>query len=178
MMTQIPQRYAKALLSIAKEKEQLYLIKEELGKIKEVIYSSPFIIRAFFSPHIPREEKMAFIDNLFPAISSLSRRFIELLLIKRRETFLPLILDKFNELLLLEENKIDMELFTPLPISDKLIAKIKQKFQSKFNKEIILKIIEEPALIGGIRVRVGNELFDGSVEYQLKFLKERMIKSL
>jgi F-type H+-transporting ATPase subunit delta len=66
--------------------------------------------------------------------------------------------------------------FSAKPLSDERISELTEKLSKKFNKQIEVKVEIDPALIGGIKIRVCGHLIDGTVKKQLDEIKKNMLE--
>jgi len=94
-----------------------------------------------------------------------------LLIDKRRETILPSIFTEFKRLLNEARNMIEADVITALPLDDAEHEALAQKLGVVTGKNVVLKTKIDPTILGGVIVKIGDKLIDGSVARQLKTLQ-------
>lgn len=175
----LDKRYAQALYDVAKTKNQVDKYIADLTAIVKVIDGSADFQRVIKHPEITTKEKKKFFINLFKGkIDEDLLTFLLILIEKDRILFLK---EKLTEL-----KKIDMEqkgtiiahVRTVTPLKDYQRQALVEKLMEKHQKRIELDETIDPDLLGGILIRVGDELVDGSVRSDLEELKISMFSTI
>src|SRR5690606_18604078 len=114
-------RYAKALFSLAKEKEQLVQLKEDMDLISNVYSQSKEFDQLLKSPVVKTSEKIHIIKLIFQEkISALSIKFLEIVTLNKREAFIPLICRNILTLIRKEKNIKTAVITTAQTMNDEL----------------------------------------------------------
>jgi F-type H+-transporting ATPase subunit delta len=168
-------RYAKSLIDLAIEKDQLDVIYNDMLFLQEVCKSSKDFVIMLKSPVIKADKKEKILDAIAGGkISPVTAAFNKLLLRKNRETFLPEIVTAFIQQYKTNRGIHFVKLTTAVPISqemeDRIISKIKSE---KSMPEIELHKEVNPEIIGGFILEVDDELVDASVSYELNNMKKQ-----
>jgi F-type H+-transporting ATPase subunit delta len=171
----ISKRYADAFLDFAKPSIGTEKALEELRDIKRVFQENPEIASFIGSPQITEGEKRSFLDaSLKDAFSEELRRFLKLLLAKGRIDILPDIAD-YARVEYSHGTEVEALLKASYPLDTEDMRKIKDVLERRFHKKLHLYVELDPDLLGGIYVKIENQVIDGSVLRRLSDLKEKMI---
>jgi F-type H+-transporting ATPase subunit delta len=111
-------------------------------------------------------------DKSHKEVDEIAAEFIKLLVSKNQSRLLPKIIEKFNGIWNKENGIVEAEVISREKLNsllvDKLIRFVKDRYRAK---EVLINNIVNESIKGGIIIRVGNEVMDGSVERQLRELK-------
>lgn len=170
--------FGQALVELAKEKQILNEIQtaaEELSSALKV----PELVEFLNHPRVPAANKREVLLRFIPANAPQEfKNFINLVIDRNRQELLPAILEEVIKLAL-EANGFEVvELVSARALSEDEQSFIAKKLGDSWKKKISLKYRENPNLIGGIIVRRGDQLFDGSLAGQLKALKQFLIEKI
>jgi ATP synthase, F1 delta subunit len=163
-------RYAKSLIDLAIEKDQLEELYKDVEYIDQVIKSNKELTVMLKSPVIPSDKKNKVISLITDGkISTMMGSFIKLMISKNREYFLPEVLHSFMEQYKVKKNIHTVKLTTATTLGEdvknKLVAQVKKTSDIK-NVEV--ETIVDPDIIGGFILQTGDKLIDASVSYELK----------
>ncbi len=172
-------RYAKALFNVAygdgREKEYF----EELRSIGEFFEKNEDALRFITLPIYPKKERMDLLELVVSSfnLSQPVAEFMRVLFENGRVSYINQIVEEYQKLLDEKEGVKRGVVFSPYPLDKKLgerLSKLLARF-FKVNK-VILSYKEDKDLIGGIRVKVGDTVIDGSLSCQLRKLKEKLLE--
>tara|TARA_B110000046_G_C12863647_1_gene342952 strand:- start:12 stop:569 length:558 start_codon:yes stop_codon:yes gene_type:complete len=177
--SKITTRYAKSLLDLAIEKNQLKECYNDLIAIDTLCSDSSDFSLMLKSPIINTSKKLTIIKSLFEKkLTKTTYLFIELITKKKRESLLHAISKNFIELYKLHHKIITASVTTTTPlekdVKDKVISFVKNKTDN--DVELIEEINQD--IIGGAIIKVGDFQIDDSVRKQLKELKNSYNKNL
>ncbi len=168
-------RYAKALLDLAVEQGQLEQVFADMQWLQAATKQSRDLLNLLRSPITKSELKTKAINAVLQGkVSTLTQRFVDLLISKNREAVLPEIAPAFVDQYKQHKNIHTAVLTTAVPVSDAIkntiIAKVKQ--ESGFNNiELVEKV--DPSIIGGFVLELGDKQVDASIVYDLKTLAKQ-----
>lgn len=171
----VASRYAKSLMDLAIESNQLDAVRKDMKVIKKVCDENHEFDLFLNSPIINNDKKIEVFVSLFEGkISKISMTFLKLLTTKNRESYLKEIAAAFDE-----QYKINKNIFTAVVTSAiGLDAKTKQKVldlvktQLKGEVELVEKV--DKNTIGGFVLKIGDRQLDRSVSRQLSNLKKEL----
>lgn len=168
-------RYAKSLLDLAIEQNQLDAVYADIKFLKDICKSNPDFVAVLKSPVIKVDKKGKIIESITSTrVSNLTSLFIQLLVRKARESNLPEIVKAFVE----QYNKLKdihhVKISTAVPMSAESEQAILNKVRSNTPiKNIELETLVEDELIGGFKLEVGGTLIDASVLKDLNEVKKQ-----
>jgi len=178
-LSMVAARYAKAVLLLAFKEggdkladtvlADLVLINSEIGKF-------PAFEQILHHPSITPEQKRDSIVKAFKGhINDLSLRLVELMLDKRRFALLKSVEVQFRELLNKHKNILKADLMCAEPLTDKAVADIKARLTEHLGKKLDLAVQVDPSLIGGMVLRLGDQVLDGSLKGRLRELERTLL---
>ncbi|MGG9970500.1 ATP synthase F1 subunit delta [Ferruginibacter sp. SUN002] len=170
-------RYAKSLIDLATEQNQLDAICADIKLIQRICKSNPDFVGVLQSPVIKPNVKGKIIDSVLSTqVSKLTAAFISLLVRKGREINLPEIVSAFVE----QFNKIrdihQVKITTAVAMSDELKNSILDKVKSSTSlKNVELETAVQEELIGGFVLEMEGNLVDASIQRDLKDIKKQFM---
>ena len=172
----ISARYALSLFDLALEQGNLELVCADMKLFASVCHENHTMANILKSPVIDGDKKMAVIDGIFSKhFNKLSLVFMKTVIKKRREKYLIAIANDFIELYKENKNIVTAHISTAAPLNDEAKKQIVNNLQQQTGKSVELDFITDPALIGGIKIKVGDKLFDDSIARQLNNLKLHLL---
>lgn len=171
----VAKRYATALLEIAKEHQTVELFEEQLVLVNETIESHDELRKVLLHPQIAPENKKALIDELFK--NDLHKdvlNLIKLLIDKQRENIIPDMKTEYIALADADRGILEMTITTAQALDEQETDDLKQKLSQAFHKKLRIHTKVDPDVIGGLLVRVGNRLFDGTIAGKLQRFEQEL----
>lgn len=177
--TRLAARYAKSLLDLSVEMNELDATLSDMMLLDNVCAQSNEFATILRSPVIPGAKKLAIINAVTKdKMSDLSRRFVHLLLNKGRELNMPEIVTAFIEQYNTLKNIKTVKVTTATPIADKTRDELHNKVAGFFpGATVRLKTAIDEHLIGGFVLEADDKLFDASVRKKLNDIKTGIIDS-
>lgn len=170
----VARRYAKALFQLAKEQGNLERVASDLELISRFL-EDPQLKELLESRRISSRKKKEIARELWGRhVSTAVLAFVELLFDKQRERILDAIIDAFGALLLADRNIAVAEVKTAFPLDAEAEERLRQALERYFKKKIQLRVSVVPELIGGVVVKVGDRVFDGSVAKRLALMEAHL----
>ncbi len=177
--TPVAMRYARALIQAAEERDALDRVHEDLEGLLNLIRESEDL-RAFLSnPLIFPEQKRTAVRRLFSGrIGDLTLNFLLLLCDKRRERGLDGIIRAF--LMLLDERRglITAYVRSAQELSKDQRARLSQRLSAYSGKQVRLDVEVDEGLRAGFVTRMGDHVFDATLEAQLNRMRRRLVLGL
>lgn len=173
----IANRYADALFQLAKEKNILEDINQELQVAKEVAQSTPEFTQFLMHPKVTNVQKQEFIQKSFgQTLSETSLHMFYLLVDRKRMDILVPMINKFQALAYEAQDKAEALVYSAQPLSEQEQQQIAKVFAEKVGKsQLVVKNVVNPEIIGGIKIRIGDRIYDGSVKAQLDRMERQLI---
>ncbi|MEM6646351.1 MAG: ATP synthase F1 subunit delta [Bacteroidota bacterium] len=171
----VAERYARALYGEAEKTGMITAADGDVALIRDSLDASPELVRFFESPVIPREKKESVVDALFAErLQPLTLRFLKLLIEKRREDAFPAVVRAYRALRDKQEGIIEIKARSAKPLTAEEEAELKAALAKLTGQTVRLNTTIDASLIGGVVVRVGDTVYDGSVRHQLEGLREKL----
>jgi F-type H+-transporting ATPase subunit delta len=172
--SRISKRYAGALFSIGQEDGSFATYGKELQDFKDFFLKNTDFGNAISNPIYKLEERKSVLKYVLGKsnFSNLVKNFLNLLLDKNRMDSIEAIADKYAMLTDEASNIAHAEVITARPLQDDTLQKVVNSLKEMTSKNIKAEVKEDPELIGGIVVKIGDLVLDGSVKAQLEGLKE------
>lgn len=163
-------RYAKSLLDLAIEREQLEKVYEDMLYLQQVVKISRDFLNLLRSPIVPSDKKQAVIDSVVGKnISQLTGAFTKLLVNKGREGELPEIIVAFVNQYKEKKGIHTVKLTTAVPVSEDVKKQLVEQVKKTSDmQKIELESVVDPNIIGGFVLQAGDQLIDASIAYDLK----------
>ncbi|QDQ01279.1 F0F1 ATP synthase subunit delta [Lysinibacillus fusiformis] len=172
----VAKRYAQALFELAQQKNILAEVGSDLSELTKVVKESPDFLTLLSAPKFSIERKKQLVATIFAGATPEFLHTIQLLVEKKRVNEVTLIADAYAELAAQAQGSADATVFSTRALSAEESAKISATFAKLVGKQS-LNITNEidPSLLGGIRVQIGNHIYDSSVVNKLERLKRELI---
>jgi F-type H+-transporting ATPase subunit delta len=177
-MSLIERRYAEALIAISSQAGTIDEYREELHAVVDIYKQQEDFRRFLLDPQIRAENKKNVVKSVFGSrIKDEIVNFLRLLLDKGRMAHLPGILEEYNFLADRKKNVLNMTIITAAPLSAEQVSRIKEKYKVMHKAYSVKADIEvDPSLIGGMKIKIGDKVEDGSIKGRLQGLKEILLK--
>tara|TARA_Y100001970_G_scaffold159791_1_gene195527 strand:- start:11921 stop:12460 length:540 start_codon:yes stop_codon:yes gene_type:complete len=166
-------RYALALGEIASENDSFDHWANLLNDAS-LIYQNPESESLFTSNEVNDEDFVSVLKVAFTNLDDLNMNFLRLLKKKNRLNLLPSIASYFQEIVDDNAGIVRGEVIAAVSIENDL-SEIESSLSKKLNKKVILSSSIDQSIIGGIKIRIGDRLFDGTVKSKLNKLKEDLL---
>lgn len=175
LQDRIAARYAKSAFDHATEKKAVAAVVRDF-KIFEQLFTESQEFRSFIrSPLINSGKKWLIYEKTFggkaqEVTSSLMRLLIE----RRREGFLPVIINSFMELYYRANNQTRVELICAEPLPKAIKLELTSKLESQLNTKVMLYERINPDIIDGFQIKIGNMLYDSTIAGDLRRIRKEL----
>lgn len=174
----VARRYAQAFFAIAQEKQMVDKLEAELKSVVDTINAHAELKKVLDHQLISAEEKREILTNLFSGeISELSMNLISVVADKNRAPYIPAIYDEFVSYANALRNMAEAEVKVAFELSESELETIKNRLSAATGKTIRLQSNVDPSLIGGVMVRIGDKVIDGSIAGRLTRLKSSLLQT-
>jgi F-type H+-transporting ATPase subunit delta len=175
-MTLLAKRYATALLLAANGQQASDQVLTDLGNVHAALADST--LRALLqSPDITAAERQHLLEHLGNGCHQLVQNLLQLLQHRHRLSVLADLQPAYRELVMREHGQQDGVVETPLVLDQAELERLTQLASRLSGRQGSLTMKLRPELLGGVRLFVGNVLFDGSVKTALDQLEQRMLQA-
>ena len=173
-VSRISSRYAKSLLDLARERNELDTVLKDITSFNEATQNRDFFL-LLKSPIVKTDKKQAIFKAIFEGkFSKTTSAFFDIILRKGREMYMPEIAADFISQYKVLNRISTVIITTAAPLNEASLNDIKAKLLSSDitmeKLDIVTKI--DPSIIGGFKIEVGDRLYDASVTHKLDKLKK------
>lgn len=169
----IAKRYAKALFSLAEDEGKQEAWLDDLAAIREQM-AEPSAALFFGEPRAPAERKQEIAARVAEGADPLVRNLLGLLTRRRATGLLPDIVSEYRRLLNESLGRAQAVVTTAAPLSAEQRGRLTASLGAMLDKEVVLDEREDPGVIGGVVVRVGDQIIDGSARARLEGLRQSL----
>ena len=172
----VAKRYAVALFQIAKEQNLLDQIEEELRTVKEVFSNDTDLLGFLTHPKLTSDAKRDIISSAFSSLSTYVQNTLKLMVERHRSDMIAPMADEFIELANEEKSVADATVYTVRPLTEAETVAVSTSFAKKIGKKTLrITNITDSNLLGGIKLQIGNRIYDGSVSGKLDRLSKQLL---
>lgn len=171
-------RYAKSLLDLAIERNEVDAVLEDMNYVKAALKSRDLFL-LIKSPIVSMDKKLSIFRNIFSGkIQKTTTAFFEIMTRKGREYHLPEIVDAFIEQYKEYKQISTVSIKTAVALSDDALAKIREKLAASpdVHKNLELEVSVDPSLLGGFTLQFEGKQYDASIATKLKDLRKQFSK--
>ncbi len=176
-MEEIAQVYARALFEVAKEHDKLDLVREQLGQFAEALNENGDLRVFFFSPYFSTEEKKDGLRRSLDGADPTIVNFLETLLERHRMPVIFRIRDAYERLWDQENQTLPVEVTSAVDLDDATVKSIGERIGEQTGQRVELTSKVDPAILGGIVLRVGNSILDASIKHRLDQLRKHVAQA-
>ena len=173
-LTPLARPYAKALFESAIESNSIDEMAVEL-KTMAVAAKTEGIINTIENPTLSRKEIVEILVNLFEeSISDTAKKLIEILAENKRLNLLEPIYLIYQDLLEKHKEQKSIEVFVAVEPGDEAKESIEQKLKSTYGKDANIYFSKDPAMMGGLSIKIGDETLDLSIKGKINKLVNQL----
>lgn len=177
LSNQLASKYAQALCELANQHNILAEVEQQLGMVVGLAETNSELKTLLYHPLISGEAKKETIIRLFgDDLHVVVRNFLLLLIDKHREAALPAILREYTTFANALRNIVVADVTTAMPLNEGQKKALADKLSATTGKQVQIKQHIDVRLIGGVVVKIGDKLIDGSVARQLSMLQAALTK--
>lgn len=172
-------RYAKSLIGLANEKNQVEPVYKDMLFLQMLCKESRDFLVLLRSPIVKADKKVAIVEAVTKGkIGELTAAFNRLLINKGRESILPEIITSFIDQYKQQKGIHTVKLTTAVPVSEDMKNQIIGQVQKQTNmNNIDLKASVNEEIIGGFVLEIGDQLIDASIAYDLNKIKSQFMNN-
>lgn len=169
--------YAAAILEVAKAEGELARVGDEMFRIARAFEASAELREALTDPRLPVDRKKSIVGDLLgDKTSALSVNLVNFVVGAGMTSDLPAIADKFAERAAAERNKVIAEVRTAFELDDETITRLAASLSHATGKDVEVKTVVDPSVVGGVYARVGDTVIDGSLSHRMQELRETLTR--
>jgi F-type H+-transporting ATPase subunit delta len=173
MMASMAGRYAAALFDLAKEQRQLEQVERDVAVFQAMLDASGELQRLVRSPVISAEDQEKALSALMAkaGVSGLTANFTRLIARNRRLFAVADMLKNFRALLARERGEVSADVTSAHALTNEQMQLLSDTLRTSIGKNVRIDTRVDPALLGGLIVKVGSRMIDSSLRTKLNNLK-------
>jgi F-type H+-transporting ATPase subunit delta len=176
MMASMAGRYAAALFELAREERQLPQVEADLRAFQAMLDASGDLRRLVRSPVIAADDQARALDAILAkaGVSGLTANFFKLIARNRRLFAVADMMRAFRALLARERGEVSADVASAHPLTAEQLNALEDALRVQIGKDVQVNTRVDPALLGGLVVKVGSRMIDSSLRTKLNNLKVAM----
>jgi F-type H+-transporting ATPase subunit delta len=169
-------RYASALFDLARDQRQIESVGKSLDALGQALLDSKDFNELVTSPLVSREEAGKAFAALAPqlGLDPITTNFVGVLARNGRKGQLREVIRAFGRLASEHRGEATAEVITARPLNDDQLAQLRQQLRARAGREVNVDATVDPALLGGIVVKLGSQQIDASIRTKLNRLAQAM----
>jgi len=170
-------KYAQGLYKVALKEENVTQISVRLHSIKNILKSVPELNQLFITRRVQIEDKMVMLKNILgDKISGIVMALMVLLMENGHMILFGEVVKRFDYLKDKDSEIIKVQITSSSRLSDDEVQRISLNIENKIQKKVDVTMETDTSIVGGIKLRVGNTLIDGSVSNRLQKMRDTLIQ--
>jgi F-type H+-transporting ATPase subunit delta len=172
----LAERYAAALFDIADERRMLDEVAPDLRQLREMLAASVDLSRLVKSPILTRGEQGKAISAVaaHAGFSPLVRDFLAVVAKNRRLFAVPAMIEAYLAKLAERRGEVTAEVIAAQPLSEAQLALLSDQLRRSVGRRVSVEPRVDPRLIGGMIIKIGSRMVDGSIKSKLQRLQLAM----
>jgi F-type H+-transporting ATPase subunit delta len=167
---QIARRYAHAYFDLARQAGDVATWREALRTVTETLTDEQ-VATALEDPRLPSSERLRLVEELLGDVAQPARNLARLLVERGRAAVLPLLLEEYDALADRASGVTRAEVLTAVPVDKSLEQSISRTLSQRLGGEVHTTVRQDPSILGGLVIRIGDRVIDTSVRTRLAQLQ-------
>ena len=176
-MEEIAQVYARSLFEVAEEAGKLDDVREQLGQIADALAEDRELQVFFFSPYFSTQEKIEGLEKAVSGAEAIVLNFFKLLIEKHRMPAVFRIRRVYDSLWEDYNKLLPVQITSAVELDENIVKHIGDQISEQTGRKVELSSTVEPGILGGIVVRVGNQVLDASIRRRLELLRKQIARA-
>jgi F-type H+-transporting ATPase subunit delta len=177
MSYRVIKTYTEALYEAANDQKKLDVVHKDMKTIQNVFATSADFKSLCLNPVIGLPVRISILKDIFTnKVEALTLNFLIILAQKSRLRFLEDISENFNNLYAERHNIVRIKISSSSEMAPTQVSAISQHLKLKLRKEVESTLEQDPSLIGGFKVTIGDVIHDASLKYQLGKLRKNLLQ--
>jgi F-type H+-transporting ATPase subunit delta len=165
--------YADAAFAVARAEGTLSEVEDELFRLARVVESNDELRNTLSDPHLPASRRQQIVEDLLDGRASTTTiSLMSMIVGAGRANELPKIANELVQRSAATSGAAVAEVRSAVPLSDEQIARLADALKIRIDREVTVKNVVDPSVMGGIVTRIGDSVLDGSVRTRLNQLRD------
>jgi F-type H+-transporting ATPase subunit delta len=167
--------YASALLEVARAEGVVARVGDELYRIARVLETSAELRLGLSDPRLPLERKQGIVEDLLGGrVLPLTLNLVNFLVSAGHSGDLPAIADQLAAQAAAERDRAIAEVRTAFELDEETVRRLAESLSRATGKQVEVKTVVDPSLLGGLVARVGDTVIDGSLQHRFEGLRQAL----
>jgi F-type H+-transporting ATPase subunit delta len=177
IQSKITERYIKALLDIAAQQGRAEDVEGELYHVDQLLKSNTEFMHILLHPKISRLRKKKLLDDILGAkISETVKRFLDLLVEKKREAIIAVLYEAYKQAADRMRGIVKATVNSAIDLSPERQKKCKAVLEQKLKSTVEAQFAVDATILGGLQIFIGNDVLDGSIRGRLDKLQKHILE--
>ena len=174
----IAKNYADALFELGERSGETERYAQLMSGFGAVLEEDPRIRVALESPRVSREQKLAILERAFSPLAGVEfTRFLHAVVRRGRHGIFPAIAEQYSHLVDEKFNRVRVSVTVAREPDARLVASIREHLSAAMGKEVLPSFHTNDEILGGVILRVGDRIMDGSLRRKMKVLRKLMLSA-
>jgi len=174
---EVAEVYARALFEVAAERGVLHAVREQLGQFVDALSANRQLEIFFVSPYFSTTEKKDGLSRMVEGADETFMNFLETLVERQRMPELFHIKERYEHMWEAEMRLLPVEVTSAVALDEATVRSIGERIGSGTGNRIELTTVVDPDILGGVVLRVGNTILDGSIRSTLNQLRKQVAQA-
>jgi len=174
---EIAQVWSRALFEVAKERDVLDDVRDQLGEFDRALNENRDLAIFFFSPYFSTEEKKDGLKRTVTGAEPVLMNFLEALIERHRMPAIFRIKARYDALWEDERDLLPVEVTSAIELDKSTVSSIGERIGEQTRRTVELSSKVDPDILGGIVLRVGNLVLDASIRNRLEQLRKQVAQA-
>jgi ATP synthase F1 delta subunit len=176
-MEEIAAVYSRSLFEAALDADKLDVIREQVGEFADALDAERGLQVFFFSPYFSTNEKKDGLQRAVDGAEPMFLSFLELLLENHRMPAIFRIRREYERLWKSHNRLLPVAVTSAIELDKKTVSGIGDRIAEQTGRKVELSSTVDPDILGGIVVRVGNQVLDASIRTRLDSLRKQVVRA-
>lgn len=174
----VADKYSSAMFELAQEQNKLDLMEEQLGYVAFVMDEQPELSSFLENPTVTEDAKIKLIGKIFESsLDKVALHFIYVMIKRGRDRYIKQTIAAFIKKSREARGILEATVTVAEPITADVEASVQAKLREVTGKDVILSVRQDPSIMGGIVIQVGDKRIDGSVARRLEELEKSLLRT-
>ncbi len=175
-MEEIAEVYARSLFEVASERDKLDTVREQLGEFADALADDRELSVFFFSPYFSTQEKKDGLARVLVDADEVVVNFLDLLIEKHRMPVVFRIRRVYDRMWERENKVLPVEITSAVELDEQTVKGIGDRIGQQTGQRVELTARVSPDILGGVVLRVGNQILDASIRNRLERLRRQVAR--
>ena len=174
----VADKYSSAMFELAQEQNKLDLMEEQLGYVAFVMDEQRELSSFLENPTVTEDAKIKLIGKIFESsLDKVALHFIYVMIKRGRDRYIKQTIAAFIKKSREARGILEATVTVAEPITADIEASVQAKLREVTGKDVILSVRQDPSIMGGIVIQVGDKRIDGSVSRRLQELEKSLLRT-